>query len=73
MAAAAIFDLAFIAPEGFSSVRLMGRANSDDTGRVFLNGTAISAFTFFAGRDHGVWECVLLREPDGVVQTRHGQ
>jgi len=40
------FRLAFIAPEGFSSVRLRGFANADDTGRVFLNGTAISPSLF---------------------------
>jgi hypothetical protein len=40
------FRLAFIAPEGFSSVRLKGFANADDTGRVFLNGTAISPSLF---------------------------
>jgi uncharacterized protein YjbI with pentapeptide repeats len=40
------FRLAFIAPEGFSSVRLKGFANADDTGRVFLNSTAISPSLF---------------------------
>src|SRR3954469_652788 len=40
------FRLTFIAPERFSTVRLTGKANSDDTGRVFLNGTAISPSLF---------------------------
>ncbi|MGA8809567.1 MAG: pentapeptide repeat-containing protein [Thermoanaerobaculia bacterium] len=40
------FRVAFIAPEGFSRVQLRGLANADDTGRVFLNGTAISPSLF---------------------------
>jgi len=40
------FRLTFIAPESFSSARLTGMANADDTGRVFLNGTAISPSLF---------------------------
>jgi hypothetical protein len=34
------------APEGFSSARLTGKANVDDTGRVFLNGRPISPSIF---------------------------
>jgi uncharacterized protein YjbI with pentapeptide repeats len=40
------FRLTFIAPEGFSSARLTGKANVDDTGRVFLNGRPISPSIF---------------------------
>jgi uncharacterized protein YjbI with pentapeptide repeats len=40
------FKLMFVAPERFSSVHLEGRANVDDTGRVFLNGTEISPSVF---------------------------
>jgi len=40
------FRLLFIAPEGFSSARLTGKANVDDTGRVFVNGRPISASIF---------------------------
>jgi uncharacterized protein YjbI with pentapeptide repeats len=40
------FRLTFIAPDGFSSARLTGKANVDDTGRVFLNGRPISPSIF---------------------------
>ena len=40
------FRLTFVAPEGFSSARLTGKANVDDTGRVFLNGRPISPSIF---------------------------
>jgi uncharacterized protein YjbI with pentapeptide repeats len=62
------FRLAFVAPEGFSSVRLKGFANADDTGRVFLNGTAISpslfstdAITEFGNVSFAVSEAALFR------------
>ena len=40
------FRLTFVAPEGYSSARLTGKANVDDTGRVFLNGRPISPSIF---------------------------
>jgi uncharacterized protein YjbI with pentapeptide repeats len=40
------FRLLFVAPEGYSSAKLTGKANVDDTGRVFLNGRPISPTIF---------------------------
>ena len=36
------FKLTFLTPPSFGHVQLIGRANVDDVGRVFLNGSAIS-------------------------------
>jgi hypothetical protein len=40
------FRWTFITPREFSSVHLAGRANADDAGRVFVNGSPISASIF---------------------------
>jgi hypothetical protein len=40
------FKWTFIAPREFSIVQLAGRANADDAGRVFVNGTPISPSIF---------------------------
>lgn len=43
------FKVTFVAPEHFSKVQLDGKANVDDTGRVYLNGNAISPPIFSQG------------------------
>ena len=49
------FKWTFIAPREFSIVHLAGRANADDAGRVFVNGTPISPpiFSHDAIREFG--------------------
>lgn len=51
------FKWTFVAPRAFSSVHLAGRANADDAGRVFLNGTPISP---------SIFSPAAIREFDGV-------
>jgi len=74
MGASGYFRLTFIAPEGFSSVRLKGFANGRRHRQSFFETARQFRLSLFrAGRDHGVWKRVVSVDRKRRCSDRHDQ